>query len=209
VAESEDKGRCVNCGFLGKQVKPGQRAITPSYYEIDQHGRDTGRVWSQHQDLLTAEVSTEPVCFKQVVSIREEIEAAKEKAADQYEAARQTFERTRHCGSWYQYIPGFGPKEHAERLEKEQWEENRMKFELEIEKQRQDFELKLFEISQKIQENSRKIASRSFWFNLFFTFVIIVLTLVQIFLAMDWGRATFRQWVDQLGNLLIQKMSGG
>jgi len=48
-----------------------------------------------------------------------------------------------------------------------------------------------------------------FWFNVFFTFVIIVLALVQIFVALDWGRNTFRDWIDRLGYLLIQKLGGG
>jgi hypothetical protein len=204
VADAEDKGRCVNCGFLGKRVKPGERAITPSYYEIDQHGRETGRVWSQHQDLLTAEVSTAPFCFKHVVSIREEIETAvtNGKAADRYAAAQQSFLTDRQCHLWYPYIPGFGPKEHSDRLQMEQLEERRMNFELAIEKQRQDFEMKLFEMSQNIQRTNQKIATR-------FTLAMILLTLVQIFVALDWGRATFRQLVEQLGSLLIQKMSGG
>jgi hypothetical protein len=160
VAESEDKGRCVNCGFLGKRVTPGQRAITPSYYEIDQYGRESGRVWGQIQDLLTGEVITEPICFKQVVSITEEIKLLAS-AADRYEAARQTFERDRDCGSWYPYISGFGPKEHSDKLLMEQLEERRMNFELAIEKQRQDFEMKLFEMSQRIQQDSQEITKRS------------------------------------------------
>lgn len=187
MAESEDKGRCVNCGFLGKRVTPGQRAITPSYYEIDQHGRNTGRVWAQLQDLLTGEVATEPICFKQVVSITEEINTALGSATDGFEATWKTFLTDRHCSSWYPYTPGFGPKEHADKLQMEQLEERRMNFELAIEKQRQDFEMKLFEMSQNIQHESQEITKqaeafqrRVSWFFVILAVLGLVGTLLQL-----------------------------
>src|SRR5215475_183207 len=54
------------------------------------------------------------------------------------------------------------PKDHFDLMSMELMENARRDFELRLEKDRKEFDLKLFEISQKIQEDSRKIASRSF-----------------------------------------------
>ena len=209
MAESEDEGRCIDCGFLGKRVlEHGPRAIAPAYYEIDHRGRETGDVFGCVQDSLVGTVPAEPFCFLQAASIKDEIDLL-DKTASFSSRAQQVFAKDRNCRSWYRYNPGLGPKDHFDVMNMELLEKARRDFELRLEKDRKEFDLKLFEISQKIQEDSRKIATRSFWFNLFFTFVIILLTLVQIFLALDWGRATFREWIDQLGHLVIRKSSGG
>jgi uncharacterized membrane protein (DUF106 family) len=100
------------------------------------------------------------------------------------------------------YTSGFTPSEHLEKLTMETTENSRRDFEMRLEKDRKEFDLKLFEISQKIQEDSRTIASRSFRFNLFFTIVIIVLTIVQIWLALGDNRLL----VQELVKLLIQKL---
>jgi hypothetical protein len=174
----------------------------------ESHGQ-SGQLWTHVADTFTGPIQTEPACFRRVAAIRDEVQEISGNQNDLRAAAKQVCEKDRGCQSWYPYTPGFTPKEHLEELQMGLLENARRDFELRLEKDRKEFDLKLLEISQKIQEDSRKIASRSFWFNLFFTFVLIVLTLVQIFLAMDWGRATFRQLAEQLGNLLIQKMSGG
>jgi hypothetical protein len=211
VAESEDKGRCVNCGFLAKRTRsdPSNRASTPKYYEVESEARKNGEVWSYVQDSRIGPIGTEPFCFRQAAQIADEILSITGQFGSDRMAARDVFVKDRNCKSWYRYNPGLNPKDHFDQMNMELLENARRDFELRLEKDRKEFDLRLFEISQKIQEDSRKIASRSFWFNLFFTFVLIVLTLIQIFLAMDWGRATFRQLAEQLGNLLIQKMSGG
>jgi hypothetical protein len=73
----------------------------------------------------------------------------------------------------------------------EQLEQSRREFEERLERDRKEFDLKLFEISQKIQNdsheisaNSYKIASRAFWFGLISTLVIIALTILQVWIAL-------------------------
>jgi len=60
-------------------------------------------------------------------------------------------------------------------------ESSRRDFELRLEKDRKDFDLKLFEISQKVQEDSRKIAERSDSFNRRMTFFFVVLAFLELF----------------------------
>jgi hypothetical protein len=202
VAESEDKGRCINCGFLAKRTRPdpSRRASTPKYYEVEIEARNNGDVWSYVQDSRLAAIGTEPFCFKQAAQITDEIHSIV--GRNDRTAARDVFAKDRNCKSWYRYNPGLSPKDHFDQMNMELLENSRREFEVRLERERKDFDMRLFEMSQKIQATNQKVATR-------FTIAMIVLTLVQIFLAMDWGRATFRQWVDQLGNLLIQKMSGG
>jgi hypothetical protein len=73
-----------------------------------------------------------------------------------------------------------GPKDHFDQLNMELLENSRREFELRLERERKEFDMKLFETSQEIEATNQKVATR-------FTVAMIVLTLVQIFLALDWG----------------------
>jgi len=106
------------------------------------------------------------------------------------------FSKDRECEYWYPYTLGLTPKEHLEEV----------KMQL-LENSRRDFELRLFKITEQIQKDSRKIATRSFWFNLFFTLVLIFLTCVQIWLALGENRLIFARLLEQLFKLLILKLS--
>jgi hypothetical protein len=202
VAESEDQGRCVNCEFLGKRVvDQGPRAIAPAYYDIDRRGRDSGDVFGCVQEPLVGTIPAEAFWFLQVAALKEEIDSLY-KDSGGFKAATQVFTRDRNCSSWYRYNPGLSPKDRFDQMNMELLEQSRREWATRLETERKDFDMKLFKMSQEIQATNQRIATR-------FTVAMIILTLVQIFVALDWGRATFREWVDQLGNLLIQKMSGG
>jgi hypothetical protein len=208
MAESEDKGRCINCGFLAKRPFPFsvlRREPLSSFYEIPDSERESGRVWSHNPGGNTAQIETEPVCFRFVADIQHEIDArpeAKLLIREDTIGARSVFAKDRSCQSWYRYMPGLSPRDHFDRLNMELLEQSRREWEMRLETERKDFDLKLFKMSQEIQASNQKVANR-------FTVAMLILTLVQIFVALEWGRASFRDWVDQLGNLLIQKMSGG
>jgi len=59
-------------------------------------------------------------------------------------------------------------------------EERREKFEQQMEKDRKEFDLKLFEISQRVQSDSAEIAKRSDTFNRRITLFFIVLTILAV-----------------------------
>lgn len=194
MAEPEDKGRCVNCGFLAQRVVRGSRfdskVILPAYYEIDQNGRTTGDVFRCVQNPLVDAVPAEPFCFMQAAELSDEV-AVLQKGSGWSAAALEVFKKERNCESWYRYNPGLNPKDHFEQLNMELLEKSRREWEIRLETERKDFDLKLFEASQKIQESNRQIAAdsyktarRSFWFTLFSTFVIVILTLISLGLTL-------------------------
>jgi hypothetical protein len=194
VAESEDKGRCINCGFLAKHATgKDRRGPTPAYFEIEVSDRDSGQVWSHVAEHGMGEIQTEPMCFRRAAAIREEIDNNIKggDARDARAAAKEICSKDRNCRSWYGYIPGLSPKDHFDQMNMQLLENSRREWEMRLETERKDFDLKLFEASQKIQENNRQIAAdsyktarRSFWFTLFSTIVIGLLTLITLFLTL-------------------------
>jgi hypothetical protein len=164
-----DTGRCINCGFLAKRVLLDQRrrAITPSYHEVGWDGREEGYVWECVQDPFVGPVGAEPFCFTHAADLIPEIGSARGELGNELKAAQKVFAKDRHCNSWYRYNPGLSPKEHFEQMNMELLERSRREFEERLEKDRKEFDLKLFETSQRIQDDSRKIAQWSFKSNLF------------------------------------------
>jgi len=221
VAEQErDEGRCVNCGLLGRRainVQSGAPAITPAYYEADNYQRQNGDVFSQFQSPGTANnIRTDPFCFLGAADIMQEIGAASEKGTSGLRAkAKEVFAKSRNCKSWYRYNPGLSPKDHFDQMNMELLEKSRREWEMRLETERKDFDFKLFEASQKIQESNRQIAAdsykttrRSFWFTLFSTGVIVLLTLISLFLTLlqVWlamrqtgSPMPFQEWFNWLG----------
>jgi hypothetical protein len=63
------------------------------------------------------------------------------------EQIKALIQKDRKCDSWCKWQEGIEPKEHFEEVKAEQ-----------LEQDRRAFELKLFEMSQKVQEDSRAIA---------------------------------------------------
>jgi hypothetical protein len=217
VAESVDKGRCVNCGFLAKRTRRDQvnRASTPMYYEVEDHARESGEVSSYLQNPIAGPIGTEAFCFRNAADIKGEIDARFKEGDDDKRITLAVFEEDRKCTSWYRYNPGLSPKDHFDIMNMELLEKSRREWEMRLETERKDFDLKLFEASQKIQESNRQIAAdsyktarRSFWFTLFSTFVIVLLTLVtllltflQVWLAMRQSGVPipFPAWFEWLG----------
>jgi hypothetical protein len=169
---------------------------------MEQSERESGNVWDHTADTLAGRIGTEPICFRGAIDMKGEVDAILKAEDNDKLAAQRVFNENRNCQLWYPHTPGFTPKEHLEKLIMETTENSRRDFEMRLEKDRKEFDLKLFEISQKIQEDSRKIANRSFWFNFFFTLVLVFLTSVQIWLALGDNRFL----VQELVKLLIQKL---
>ena len=78
-------------------------------------------------------------------------------------------------------------------------EERREKFEQQMERDRKEFDLKLFEISQKVQSDSAKVADKAEKFNrrvTWFFVVLAVLGLAGTFLALAFPDGI--QWLVDL-----------
>lgn len=78
------------------------------------------------------------------------------------EKTRELFQQHKDCNAWYPYQPGHSPEWHLNDEHMQQ-----------IESERRQFELKLFEMSKKLQEDNKTIAR---WVGI----VVIGLMLMQI-----------------------------
>lgn len=84
------------------------------------------------------------------------------------EAAKVVFNKPRpECPKWFPHTPGLSPGQHLEAFQMQKLEEDR-----------RAFELRLFGMSQKVQEDSAKIAKNSLRFTIAATFVIVLLALI-------------------------------
>lgn len=154
--ETQPTVRCVSCGFLAKhgsrwhEAPPKERV---SGYLSGDAGTGYDREWTvviacfQHAFPLAQEYVTE------LGSIPELPNA--ENAHERICAANLTvIQRERVCGSWYQYIPGYSPKEHADRLLMMQLHEERQALAVRLAAIERESRSSL----QKIEEDSLEIA---------------------------------------------------
>ena len=164
--------RCVNCGYLGKRDNISSVSIC---YEATAIDRQTGML-TKTMGMPTGapaiggrhDIPTRPWCYVGKAHFQEELEAmgAKEHEADK---VREVIEKDRNCISWYPWREFSTPKEH--------FEESMM---LAMEERREKFDLKLFELSQKIQNDSKEIVKKSDRFNRRITIFIIILAVLEV-----------------------------
>ncbi len=182
-----EKGKCRTCGFLAKHATVDSHGPRPSYYEVGLDERESGKTWSYKPDLKAGPLSTEPACFRLVADLRTEAQELIQSLGWDG-AAKEVVNKPRGCEHWYPYLVGFSPKEHMEELKLQK-----------LEQERRDFEFKLFNMSHELQRNNQKIANR-------FTLAMLVLTLVQVWLAMGKSRALVEQWAWELFTFLLEKL---
>lgn len=128
---------------------------------------------------IVPNIRTFPWCFIGEANLKDEVDQLDSQVN---EATRilDVIAKDRHCPSWYPWREFASPRE--------QWEESvilardqrREKFEQQMEKDRKEFDLKLFEISQRVQSDSAEIAKRSDTFNRRITLFFIVLTILAV-----------------------------
>lgn len=125
------------------------------------------------------DVNVEPECFVRAYPIGHEIASLSPDRTDRFNEIEKILHYKRNCSAWTPHTPAFGPKEHREDYNMDRTEQRR-----------NDFELRLFELSQKVQEDSRAIAldSKSIahdnktiakWIGL----IVILLTIIQIWIG--------------------------
>jgi hypothetical protein len=109
VAKSENRGRCINCGFVGKRAvytDPSSTIAVAAYYEIDDRQRNTGDVWQQIQNHLSEKVRTEPFCCVHAAEIMEEIRSDPHCCGNENATANAYFEKQRNCKNGIATIRG-------------------------------------------------------------------------------------------------------
>lgn len=164
---SDLEGRCISCGLLAKHSK-----ALDEYYELPQHerlGADVN-IFVHIKERRSNAPQVDIVCFVRAADLEAETMIAS-KSCDA-EAAIKILRSERNCARWYPYTQGRSPKEHLEELNMQQ-----------LEQSRRDFELKLFELSRKIQEDSKTIAHDSYKFGRRVSWAIIFFTVVQLLIA--------------------------
>lgn len=131
---------------------------TPRFYEIEPQERISNehhRIFSHRPDLAAhGTYQTDLVCLVHEVDLMETIREipydTQEGQRLRVPLAKGVIVADRHCPAWYPYTPGFSPTEHYEELRMQR-----------IEDDRRAFEMKLFELGQRAQENSLKVAEDS------------------------------------------------
>jgi hypothetical protein len=181
-------------------------AMTPAYYEIERKMRENGDVFTCVQN--SRRFNAEPFCFVDAVNLIEEAKGKPDYESNRPNATVEVFETRRNCERWYKYTPGLGPKDHFDLMNIEAMEESRRNWELRLERERKNFDLKLWEATQRVQKDSYEIARKSFRFNFFATAVVatlalgtIILTFVQVYLAFQQSGQSLplQEWFNWLG----------
>ena len=158
-----DKRKCITCGFAAKRARiPIWPQANPSWFELPLEERQEGKilVLSTGGGNSAADIY-DIACFRGkkdlVFLVRESMAEADLlggtpthiRESTRGLASKQVLEKT-GCDSWFQYEAGRTPQEHLSDL---RWEQ--------LEKQRQEFEIRLFEAEQRAQENTRLILADS------------------------------------------------
>jgi len=153
--EQWGRGRCINCGFLGKRDCVSSISVC---YEATAADRLAGQLTeyrmepTQHGGMTNrALLRTYPWCFLGKAHILDELNSigAKDHQTDK---VQQIIQKDRQCGSWYPWTEFRTPKEHFEEFKMLELEQRREEFEKHMEENRKEFEFKL----QKRNEQERK-----------------------------------------------------
>ncbi len=162
----KDTGRCINCGFLGKRRM--DRAVA-GCYEALPVDRETGKFQPIQGHGLY------PCCFRNKTEYTWDVSQGQHPVDCLVQMSED-----RKCQYWYPYTEHRTPEQHFEEFQMLQLEDNRRQFEQQMEKDRREFDLKLFEMSQKIQSDSKEIVTKSDRFNRRITIFIIILAILEV-----------------------------
>lgn len=163
---AEDKRRCINCGFLGKQRKDG--TVSECF-----EATPTDRSSEQFQPYL-GHISVYPRCF--VRKIQFEPDWGLYNPPDLQKFRAQISEQ-RKCSSWYPYTEGLSPKEHFEEFKILELERKREDFEQRMEKERKEFEIKLDERNREERKRTDRIM-------IWLTVAALIFAMLQVYAAM-------------------------
>jgi hypothetical protein len=152
-------GRCISCGYLAgyREAADGTAiSLAVSLFDRQSGPLPTSTLW----------------CFKQATDLQGEVIRAAVGYGDPSPRIRQVLELDRDCHSWYRYLPGFTPKEHAEQERMDR-----------VEDARQEHETRLAQLEADIQatgvsiaKDTKRLTSRGVWVAI----VVVLLTAASL-----------------------------
>jgi hypothetical protein len=147
---SGQEGRCVSCGFLGKQDDALVLSHRyPGTFEVEFHERVTpAQLFIGIHPFANVQMGRmRPVCFRRRIAMSDEInDIQAQTGVTRDDASSAVLNKDRRCSEWCEYAPGFDPKEHLMELRQRWLEEDRKRFQLELhamEQRRQQSEQRL------------------------------------------------------------------
>lgn len=166
LREKYGKGVCISCGYFGKRMRdPSDTECDGvSVYERESGNLDTSRG-----------VNVIPWCFVNQCDLVREVEVGPGQVPKADSVAGMA-KKQRNCPAWYPYREFASPKEQWNEAAMLVMEQRREDFEKALEQDRQKFELKLFEMSQAIQEDSKRTSDRIHWL----TWILALFGMCQI-----------------------------
>ena len=165
MEKSENEGKCVSCGFLALFVADNRSQT--QYFEFNAGRRLSGRAEKVSPTAFQGDVDCIVSCYRTAANLYKEcVDIGLKKPTEEFLKVLEVINKDRNCDRWYEYIPGFSPKEHLEMLKS-----------AELEESRRTFELQLFESNRIQQQKSDKITFR-------FTVVLIIFAFLEVFGAL-------------------------
>ncbi|MFC2072475.1 hypothetical protein ACFLUU_07230 [Chloroflexota bacterium] len=172
--EEYGDGSCINCGYLGKKDMEGFGEIWTASAE----DRTTGQL-VRHLTFMGSH-KTVPWCFVGKFNLKDEVDQLDNPQINEATRIFSVLRKDRQCPSWYHWREFSSPKEQWDESVILAMEKRRQDFEIQMEKDRKEFDLKLFEMSQRIQKDSKAIVEKSDRFNRKITVLIIILAVLEV-----------------------------
>lgn len=167
--ESDQRGKCVNCGFLVMHHDPFKAG--PHFTELENVRRERGNFFHIHHGPSDNR-SADPICLRAVMSFQEEMDEtawdcrhrpppSPGEESQSWKEALRVINKDRQCPKWSKYQQGLPPSvflavcmisELEESLEK-----NRREWEQSMEKDRRTWESRLDEDNQNRSHRANKI----------------------------------------------------
>jgi len=144
MENNKSEGKCVSCGFLALYV-PNSRVPTPKHFEVDESKRKTGKVEMVATPFILGEFPANLCCYMNKFILDDELPHDRSK-----DVIIEFIKKNRNCDSWYEYIPGFSPKEHLEMLKSAELEESRRRFEKKMEVDRRIFDKEIYKMTKEV-----------------------------------------------------------
>lgn len=169
-----EQGKCDSCGFLSKRLYSD--IAQPECREASLYDRDFG----MPPYLQNTTTKIIPWCFVGEVGLHSEVEDLCATSGNPQNACLvAVIISDRHCPMWFPWTEFLSPKEHFEKYQMTQLEQRQKEFQQTIEQERKDFDLKLFEMDQRIQSDNNETAKRADKFNRRMTWFFIILAILS------------------------------
>lgn len=183
------EGRCINCAFLGKRA---WHMVASECFIASGPDRNSGQLYLHETIEFGRTLETVPWCYVNATNLYEEVLIELGLAnGNQNSQTYEIMANDRKCPDWYPWREFSPPKESFEELRVQRLDQSRRDFEEKLQRDSQEFDLKLFEISQKVQQDSKSIlesnkdvVERAERFNSRISKYFIVLVIVQIVIAL-------------------------